>query len=364
MNNTRSRSSRAAPAPSVREEHIPGDRSGPEDVMRQQQAQRLKIAIPLIFLIVGVAIYFLFFYHVGIKDDVVSETRARLDQSVPADITVPAIPITKTSPSQLIIDPAVAPIPVVPAVTTAPPPPPRNPNADRMGAAQSSLSMRQEGGIGGGATEGERMKVTQLAGAKASVIPNPTMTITRGTPFGDCLSTVKINTEIPGQITCVLVSDVYGVNKKVVLLAKGTRIVGEQVGQLAIGQERMLGMVARAETPDHVIINLGSSFTDQLGQSGISGDVDSRFLKRLGPALAFSVLDALTLSLSNKSGGGGGNSVIVGAGGATRNTAQSVADIYKNIPPVIKTNHGSRLSIIANQDLDFSGAVKLKRIGE
>ena len=362
MSNTRSRSSRAAPAPSVREEHIPGDRSGPEDLMRQQQAQRLKIAIPLIFLIAGVVIYFLFFNHVGVKDEVVSETRARLDQSVPADITVPAIPITKASPPQPIIDAAVAPIPVVPAVTAAPPPAPRNPNADRMGAVQSSLSARPE--IAGGATEGERMKVTQLAGAKASVIPDPTRTITRGTPFGDCLSTVKINTEIPGQITCVLVSDVYGVNKKMVLLPKGTRIVGEQVGQLAIGQERMLAMAARAETPDHVIINLGSSFTDQLGQSGISGDVDSRFLKRLGPALAFSVLDALTLNLSNKSGGGGGNSIIVGAGGATRDTAQSVADMYKNIPPVITANHGSRLSIIANQDLDFSGAVKLKRIGE
>lgn len=361
MSNSRNPDSRSNPAErSGREEDIPGDRYGPDEVARKQRAQRLKMAIPFILACIAVVVYFLFIRERS--NEVKEGTRTRLDQSVPQDITVPPIPIAKAPLPPTVIAAPVPPIEVVPAPTAAiaPPPAQRDRNADRMASTPSSLA-RMSGGTGIGAKEADQLKPTQLIGAAASVIARPTYMITRGTPFGDCFSTVKINTEVPGQITCVLASDVYGADKKMVLLPKGTKIVGEQTGQLAVGQERMLAMAARAETPDHVIINLGSTFSDQLGQSGISGNVDSRFVKRLGPALLFSVLDAVTLNLSNKGSSGGGNAIIVGAGGATRNTAQGVLDQYKNIPPVITANEGSRLSIIANQDLDFSGVYKLKQ---
>ena len=339
MSNTHKSESRSNPADfSEREKDIPGDRYGPDEVAREQKAQRLKMAIPLILICIAVVTYFLFIREGS--NVIKEEIRTRLDQAVPPDITVPAIPVAKAPLPPPVIAAPVPPIELVPAPTAViAPPPVRDRNANRMAATPSSLAARMSGGTGIGTKNPDQLKLTQLIGAAASVISRPTHTITRGTPFGDCFSTVKIITEVPGQITCVLASNVYGADKKMVLLPKGTKIVGEQIGQLAIGQERMLAMAARAETPDHVIVDLGSSFSDQLGQSGISGDVDSRFVKRLVPALMFSVLDSLTLNLNNKgSGGGGGNAIIVGAGGTTRDTAKGVLEQYKNIPPVITAN--------------------------
>ena len=148
MNNSRNRDGRSNPAErSEREEDIPGDRYGPDEVARKQRAQRLKMAIPFILACIAVVVYFLFIRERS--NEVKEGTRTRLDQSVPQDITVPPIPIAKAPLPPTVIAAPVPPIEVVPAPTAAiaPPPAQRDRNADRMASTPSSLA-RMSGGTG------------------------------------------------------------------------------------------------------------------------------------------------------------------------------------------------------------------------
>lgn len=353
-----------------RDAEIPGDRSGPDALIRAQHDDRLKLAIPIFIMLVMMFGYYMFWYRPQhqLKEPEVQFTQKRLDANLPDDLKPPPpIPVVKDATTQV-----VQPIGVVvpnPDKAYAPststqidPPKPRNPNADRMSSSSVLANggggiISGDGGLGGG------MKSTQLSGALAVVIRNPTYTISRGTPLGDCFSTVRINSEVPGQITCILAADVYGVNKKMVLLPRGTKIVGKQEGSLPLGQERLFALSARAETPDHVLINLDSPFTSELGEPGIDGHVDARFMKRLLPGLAFALLDSISVGISNKggSGSGSGTTVVLGnSANATRDTAGKVLEEYKNIPPVLTREQGARLSIIAAQDLDLTNAYRLR----
>lgn len=370
MSAQRRRTSRNREEPVDVESHdveIPGDRSGPDALIRAQHNDRLKLAIPIFVLLVTAFCYYMFWYRPQHqqKEPEIQTTQRRLDANLPEDLKPPPPPIPVVKEAT----PTPQPIGVVVpnadksyAPTQVDPPKPRNPNADRM----SSPSVLTNGG--GGVTSGDgglggSMKLTQPSGALAAVMRNPTYTITRGTPLGDCFSKVRINSEVPGQITCDLATDVYGADKKMVLLPRGTKIVGNQVGALPLGQERLFALAARAETPDHVLIDLGSQFTSELGEPGIEGHVDARFMKRLLPGLAFALLDSLSVGISNKSGNGTGSGATVVLGNsanATRDTAGKVLDQYKDIPPVLTREQGARLSIIAMQDLDFSNAYRLR----
>ncbi len=138
-------------------------------------------------------------------------------------------------------------------------------------------------------------------------------------------------------------------NGRVVLLEKGTKVLGEYRGGMQRGQRRLFVLWTRAVTPQGIAIDLASPASDALGRAGFSGDLDNRFFERFGGALLLSLVD---------------DAVYVAAQGDRRdfsNTTRIPSDAAGialqnsiNLPPILRKNQGEDVGIMVAQDFDFS----------
>jgi len=212
----------------------------------------------------------------------------------------------------------------------------------------------------------QKLKATVLAGETATVMQNPDMVITEGTLI-PCVLQTAIDSQLPGLVTCVVPIDIRGATGGVVLLDRGTKIVGQLQSGPMQGQNRVFVDWTRAETPDHVIVTLDSPGADELGRSGLPGAVDNHFLQRFGGALMLTfvqgALEAGT-AVAQNSGGSGSNGAALGFVDAAQSNGQQVANTALqnsiNIPPTLTKNQGDTVSLFVAHDLDFSGVYKLQ----
>ena len=213
-----------------------------------------------------------------------------------------------------------------------------------------------------------RLKATVLDGTKASVIQNPDLVVTEGTMI-PCVLQTAITSELPGLVTCVVPIDIRGTTGNVVLLDRGTKIVGQIQSGLMQGQDRVFVDWTRAETPDHVIVTLDAPGSDELGRAGLPGAVDNHFWPRFGGALMLTLVQgALDAATVEAAGSGGGSSTsqqaALGFVYAGQSNGQSVANTALlntiNIAPTLSKNQGDTVSLIVAHDMDFSDVYSLQ----
>lgn len=212
--------------------------------------------------------------------------------------------------------------------------------APRQPSAQSTLSTA--------------LTATRTTEVSASLLPDPDMTLTEGM-FLDCILQTALSSEVPGMTSCVLARNVYSTNGKVLLLERGSRLVGQyQAAQLRHGQSRIFVLWTRAETPDGVIVNLDSPNTDALGRSGLDGKVDNHFWARFGSALLVSVIDDLASSAVQNSSGLNNNSLtFTNTANSANDAAAIIVENTVNIPPTLTKAQGAHINIFVARDLYF-----------
>lgn len=220
-----------------------------------------------------------------------------------------------------------------------------------------------EGGFFGASTDAQGtaglagdLKSTKLEGSRASVLANPHLTITQGAII-PCVLDTAMDSSQPGMVRCTVTDDIYATTGTVVLLEKGTRIVGQYRGGLQRGTQRLFVIWTRAETPNGVIVTLDSAGTDGLGRAGFDGDIDTQFWTRFGGTMLLSVIDdalaALVVSSSNA------DSIENTTNGAS-NLAQTELQSTINVPIVLRKNQGEEVAVMVARDLDFSAVYRLK----
>jgi type IV secretion system protein VirB10 len=180
--------------------------------------------------------------------------------------------------------------------------------------------------------------------AKATKMKNPGQTVSQGTLIPAVLETA-INSDLPGFVRAVVSSDIRSFDGSRVLVPRSSRLIGQYKSGVASGQTRAYVMWTRLIRPDGVSVALASPAVDAAGQTGLTGTVDSHFMKRFGSALLLSVVGAASTVAS------GGAGLILSGG---ESAASVAASRDGQIPPTIKVRQGQPIRVFTAKDLDFS----------
>lgn len=124
----------------------------------------------------------------------------------------------------------------------------------------------------------------------AQLLPTRRLMLPKGA-FIDCTLETAIDSTLPGMTTCIMATDAFSADGSVVLMERGTKLVGETRGQVQQGSTRVFVLWTEARTPTGVIVPLASPGTDELGRSGLPGEVNRHFLERFGAAILISIID-------------------------------------------------------------------------
>jgi type IV secretion system protein VirB10 len=230
------------------------------------------------------------------------------------------------------------------------------PSAEPAGAAPG-------GARAGTSSLGAALSATRASEVTASMLAHPHLTITQGT-FLDCVLVTAISSQQPGMTACLLTRDVYSTDGQVLLLEKGSRVVGQyQSAQLRQGLDRIFVLWTRVETPRGVVVNIDSPSTDALGRSGMDGVVNNHFWARFGAALLVSFVNDIGQYEAARQESGG-NTLNFG-GSAASGASDAVSTILQNtvnIPPTLDKAQGGHISIFVARDLDFSSVYRLSGV--
>lgn len=210
-----------------------------------------------------------------------------------------------------------------------------------------------QGGPAREATELDQLRRGSSIGqSRAARLPDRNFLIVAGANI-PCLLQTAMDTSTPGYVSCLIPRDVLSDNGAVVLLEKGTKVLGEYRSSLRQGQRRLFVLWTRAVTPAGVAIALASPAADPVGRAGFDGEIDTHFWDRFGGALLLSIVDDAAYAVAGPNNGSNITRLPSDAAGiAVQNSI--------NIPPSLRKAQGAEVSIFVAQDFDFSGVYGLK----
>lgn len=210
-----------------------------------------------------------------------------------------------------------------------------------------------------------RLSPTVLTATQASQLKNRNLTLARGSII-ECVLERAIDSTLPGFTSCSVPRDILSDNGRVIVLEKGTQIVGEYQGGLRQGQRRVFVLWTRAKTPEGIVIDLASPASDALGRTGFDGDIDNHFWDRFGAALLLSIVDDATATggeIATNATSANGNNTTIQTGGLQAAGKQGAAIAVANsvkIPPTLYKNQGEVVAVQVARDLDFSTVYSLE----
>lgn len=221
---------------------------------------------------------------------------------------------------------------------------------------QPDRPARQRGGLEA------RLEASPIEIGRATRLPDLNFLLTGGTLL-DCALDSDIDSTLPGKVKAHLSRDQYSANKHVLLMPRGTELLGEIATGILNGQERQFVVFQRATNEDGVAVNLKSPATDAMGASGITGWVDSQFGKRFGAAIGIALLeDATAIAVASRSSSSDRNTIVLGnTTQAASSMSQKALESSINIPPIFHARHGTRFQVMLARDLDFSDVYTLER---
>jgi type IV secretion system protein VirB10 len=187
------------------------------------------------------------------------------------------------------------------------------------------------------------------------VLPTQRLLLPKGA-FIDCTLETAIDSTLPGMTTCVTATDTFSADGDVVLLERGTKLIGETRGEVQQGSARVFVLWTEARSPTGVVVPLASPGTDELGRSGLPGEVNRHFWDRFGAAILISVIDGSVQAAAQSHGNGG---TVIYNPSATTDIMTEVLKGTVNIPPTIRKNNGDRIQILVARDIDFRSVYEL-----
>jgi len=200
------------------------------------------------------------------------------------------------------------------------------------------------------------LRPSVLSATGAQVLPTRRLLLPKGT-FIDCTLETAIESTLPGMTTCITATDTFGADGTVVLLERGTKLIGETRGQVQQGEVRVFVVWTEARTPSGIVVRLDSPGTDALGRSGLDGRVNRHFWQRFGAAMLVSTIDGVVQSEVQSSSRGG---TVVLDPTASEDVLTDILRSTVNIPPTIRVRNGARIQVLVARDVDFRSVYELE----
>lgn len=184
-------------------------------------------------------------------------------------------------------------------------------------------------------------------------LKHPDLLIPQGTMIAGILETA-IQSDLPGMLRAIVSEDVYGFDGSKLLISKGSRLIGKYKSGLVRGQVRVFVMWNRILRPDGVSINIGSYGTDDLGRSGLDGELDTHFMERFGSSILLSMIDTGMQIGANSLDNQNSSTVAIESGQDVSSAAQVALENSISIPPTVHVDQGKRIKVFVSKDLDFA----------
>lgn len=223
---------------------------------------------------------------------------------------------------------------------------------------------------------GKRMgDYSTFSATQAGRMSNRDLTMDKGT-FIDCVLTTRFNSQLAGMLSCQVTRNVYSASGRVILVDRGSVVTGQYQGDIKQGEARVFVMWDRIVTPKGVAINVNSPSASALGESGLTGRINTHFWKNLGNAFMVSLVgstaDATGKSIGKSIGKEldkalgnpqGTSEIDISSGNSSSSSPSDVAvkaleQIGKTVPTITK-NQGDRIMIYVARDVDFSKVYRL-----
>lgn len=181
--------------------------------------------------------------------------------------------------------------------------------------------------------------------------------------FIPAVLTRDVATDLPGQIKAEVTSDVYdSFGRGIVLVPKGTQVLGVYNSAVAQGQDRLQVAFTRMIFPNGASLILENSpGADRRGASGVPGVVNNHFFRIFSTAIAIAAISfAVDRRVAKDSAGQGGSTINIGGQPGTAgsvaaqtfgNVAERVLDRSSSVGPTISAMAGTRLNIQVTRDL-------------
>ncbi len=160
-----------------------------------------------------------------------------------------------------------------------------------------------------------------------------------------------LNSELQGKVVAQIESNIYAAQGRFILIPAGAKAIGYYKPMSKVGDTRLQILWSRIITPKGVDIIINAELADQMGRSGLAGEVDTRFWDKYGATLLFSTINAMGQYKVNTDKN---QSILANTYGKdlANISANTLADTI-NIKPIITINAGTRISISLLEDVWF-----------
>jgi len=180
----------------------------------------------------------------------------------------------------------------------------------------------------------------------------------RGTNI-PCTILPRVITNYFSQPTCIVNEDVYS-PEGVVLIDRGSKVIGEQRTALRNGSKRVFIAWADIETNEGVSIKVDSMAADALGGAGVDAWIDKHWAERFGSAILLSFMDDLFEIIANEARRGGNPQNWENSTNNASSMSQIALEDSIKIQPTGYIMPAKQVNIIVARDIDFTNIYHVK----
>lgn len=185
---------------------------------------------------------------------------------------------------------------------------------------------------------------------EAAKMERPERTLAQGSVIQAALQTA-INSDLPGNVVAVVAEPVHAFAGDAVLIPRGSRLFGQYRSGMEVNQKRILILWTRVLTPDGTSMQIASVGGDQLGRSGLTGLVDTKFDERFGGAALISIIGAAPAVAANSTEDEVTREVLEEVGNDLEDATSSVIADQVSISPTIYVDQGATVTVLVDRDI-------------